>query len=159
MSRHNVTNRLHHDANEKAANQLFGFQSFDETICYIKAFFTKIEIKFQIISFENKKIVIKPSFLTECEQMLICKLFMQAFPHRTKSALIVGVSRQTTTHVLGKWAPMWATCGSCLSMLPTHHDHYEIELPQDCAENNLNKVSHLFDGKDIIIETPRKMII
>ena len=40
-------------------------------------------------------------------------------------------------------------------MLPMCHDYYEKELPADYVENNLNKVTHLVDGKDIIIETPR----
>ena len=100
--------------------------------------------------------MIKPPCMTEFEQILLCKLLMQAFPHRTKSALIVGVSRQTITYALDKWAPMWAAHGSYLSTLPMHHKCCEKELPEEQRENKLNKISHLFDGNDAIIETPRK---
>ena len=52
--------------------------------------------------------------------------------------------------------PMWATYESYLSILVMPHDYYSKELPDEYRTKNLNKITHLFDGKDIITETPRK---
>ena len=35
------------------------------------------------------------------------------------------------------------------------HDHCAKELPREHIETSLNEVTHLFDGKDTITETPR----
>ena len=51
---------------------------------------------------------------------------------------------------------MWGTFGSHVSILPMHLEHYEKEVPDECHYFNLNKVTHLFDGKDIAIEKVRK---
>ena len=36
------------------------------------------------------------------------------------------------------------------------HDYYEKEFPNDHARENMKNATHLFDGKDVIVETKRK---
>ena len=36
------------------------------------------------------------------------------------------------------------------------HDYHSKELPDEYRNKNLNKITHLFDGKDITTETPSK---
>ena len=35
------------------------------------------------------------------------------------------------------------------------HEYYKKELPDEHISNDMNNITHLFDGKDIIIETTR----
>ena len=135
---------------------MFGFASFEETIFYVKAFFTDVKMEFPKVTIgKENRIIMKPSYLTGIEQTLITKIFMHYTPHRTKASLMLDISRQSLTYHLNKWLPLWATFGSYNSVLPMPHDHYVKELPEYCRQNNLNKITHLFDGKDVIIETKR----
>ena len=68
---------------------------------------------------------------------------------------MTGVSRKATSKALKKWVPMWGTFGSYLSTLPMNHGYYEQELPEEHKENNLLSITHLVDGKDMLIETIR----
>ena len=54
LSRCNLTNAKHHQRNENAVLLMFGFQTFDETICCIKSFSTNVKIEFPTLSHENK---------------------------------------------------------------------------------------------------------
>ena len=65
----------------------------------------------------------------------------------------MGVSRQCIAYSLDNWAPVWATFVSHVSMLSMDHQHYSKETLRQHIEKGLNKVTHLFDGKDIITET------
>ena len=80
--------------------------------------------------------MIRPSYLTDLEQISVAKILLQSFPHLTKTALIVGVSRQCVSSALNKWGPMWAAYGSHLSILPMPHDYYDKELPQEHIDRN-----------------------
>ena len=156
-SRYNLTNELWHKKNEEAARLLFGFNSFDETLLYIKNFFADVNVNhFPKTSLIKKKITTSPSKLTELEQITIAKMFMQSFSHRTKLSCVLSVSRQCISDQTQKWMPMWATYGSYLSILVMPHDYHSKELPDEHRNKNLNKITHLFDGKDVIAETPRK---
>ena len=73
LSRHNLTNESHHAKKSEAAKFMFGFDSYGETITHIKSFFTQVKIEFPELFCENRKIVVKPSFLTEFEHILIAK--------------------------------------------------------------------------------------
>ena len=83
-------------------------------------------------------------------------MLIQSFPSRDKNSLIISVCRQTVTKTIEKWLPLWSTFGSCISILPRPHDYYSKDLPDDFEIHGLPKVTHLFDGKDIIVETMRK---
>ena len=139
VSRHNLTNKLWHDKNTEAASQLFGFKSFQETMLHVEAFFDDVKLEHQKVVIKSNKIEIKPSYLTDLEQLLIAKLFTHHNPHRTKLALNLDISRQAISHQIKKWLPLWATHGSHLSILPMPHDYYEKELPECYAQNNLKK--------------------
>ena len=56
---------------------------------------------------------------------------IHSLPRRTKMHTILGVSRQCVSYALEKWALLWGTFGSCLSVLPMHHGNYEKELPDE----------------------------
>ena len=145
LSRCNLSNRLHHEKHQNVSKQIFGFHSFEETLLYMQSFFEGIDMEFPILQHERGKIVLKPSHLTDLEQILTCKIFIKSFPSRSKCSIVTGLTRQCIAHSLDKWAPQWGTFGSCLSMLPMCHDCYAKELPTDYLENDLNKVTHLVD--------------
>ena len=105
---------------------------------------------------KNKKKFIQPEHLTEFEQILIAKMFMQCFPQRDKLSLVANLHRHTISNAIEKWIPLWGTFGSYISMLPMPHDYFAKELPNDYVLHNLPNVTHLFDGKDIVIECVRK---
>ena len=97
----------------------------------------------------------KPSCLIGIEKILIAKLLMQCFLYRSKCSLLLGVSRQCVTCAMKKWTPTRATFGSRLSLLPMPHEHCKKELPDERVSNDMSGMTHLFDSKDIIIETTR----
>ena len=63
----------------------------------------------------------------------------------------------TTMHVLHnkKWCSIWAACGSFLSILPMPHECYEREIHNECANDNLKNIAHLFDGNNIAVKKIR----
>ena len=81
---------------------MFGFQTFEETELRIKLFFTNAEIAHPDVSHDSRKIAIKYSYLTDCEQILVAKTLFQPFPRRAKAVLIVGASRQCAARALEK---------------------------------------------------------
>ena len=56
---------------------------------------------------------------------------------------------------LEKWAPFWGAFGMYLSVLPMNYEYYEKELLNDYIECDLKNVTHVVDGKDILIKTAR----
>ena len=76
---------------------------------------------------------------------------MQLFKFRTKYYLILNIPRQCYT--MKKWISTQAVYGSYFSIFPIPHEYYEKELPDEYIVNNMNKITHIFDRKDIIIET------
>ena len=46
LSRHNLSNELHHERNKNVANQVFGFHVFEEALLCAKSFFEEIEMEF-----------------------------------------------------------------------------------------------------------------
>ena len=155
VSRHNLTSNDWHKLNDKATHSMFGFASFQEMLNHTSAFFTDVKIEHPAMSIENGKPELIPKNLTYFGGLLITKNFMHSVAHRSKCSFQFSVSRQSITHQLGKWLPMWAKSGEHLSMLPMPHDCYAKELPPFYSDNNLNKVTHFYDGKDTAIETVR----
>ena len=106
LSRYNLVNKLWYKKNIEVASLIFGFDSFQETILHAKSFFPCADFLFPKLSVENKKIYVKPLYLTKIEQILIIKSFMQSFPYYSNCSLLVGVSRQCVTCAIKKWTPM-----------------------------------------------------
>ena len=107
LSRCNLTNKLWHDINEDAAKQLFGFNSFEETILCVKAFFTDVDVtNFPKLSLLNKKIKIRPSHLTEIEQTLMAKMFVNFLPQRNKLGLALNITRQCVSWNIENGCPI-----------------------------------------------------
>ena len=107
ICRYNMTNKMWCNKNPHAANMLFGFSTFDETLCHIKGFFSDIDITYPHVVVRNgTKIAIKPSYLSKLEQILVAKTFIQSFPHRSKLALMLGCSRQSILYYIDNWIPM-----------------------------------------------------
>ena len=135
---------------------MFGFKTFEEKMFYVTAFFIDSNMEFPRIELNDKNTSINPDNLTEFGQILIVKIFMQKFPQRRKCSLTLNMQRQVVTKYINRWMPLWATYGSHLSMLPISHDYFKKELPDFYIDNDMSNVTHLFDGKDIMIETLRK---
>ena len=93
ISRCDLNNKNYHKKNPDAEKLLFGFNFSEETISFIKVFFTEINVMHPILQYENKSIKMKPSFLTEVEQKLVAQMFMQSFNNRTKFLLVINPSR------------------------------------------------------------------
>ena len=156
VCRHNLTNQLWHNKIPQAALQMFGFKTFEEAMFYITNFFADSSMEFPRNELSDNKICIKSNNLSDVEQILIVKMFLQSFPHRQKCSMLLSISRQVVTKCINRWMPKWATFGTYLSMLPIPHDYFRKELPDFYIDNNLSNVTHVFDGKDIIIDTIRK---
>ena len=142
--------------NPDLAQLIFGFQSFEEIPLYVKAVCIRIFIMHPRMWYDNKKIKIKHASLNDFDQIIVAKMFMQSFTHRTKFGAIINLSRYTISRAINKWLPLWATSGLYLSLLPVPHDYYKKESPNDDMRENLSNITRLFDGKDTITETFRK---
>ena len=80
---------------------------------------------------------------------------MHSLPYRSKISTVLGVSMQCVSHALEKGSSLWGTFGLYLCVLPAHYGHCENKFPDELMECDLTKVTHLVDGKDMKIETPR----
>ena len=79
-SRCNLTNKLWHKSDEDAVMSLIGFKSFDETLLHVNFFLTNVNANdLPKTSLLKTKIKIMPSMLTDLEEILIAKKFMQHF--------------------------------------------------------------------------------
>ena len=82
MCRYNITNKKWHEKNNTAAQKLFGFKSFDETISYISSFFTNTKLEHPKIVTKSKEFFMQPEHLTDFEQISIAIMPMQCSPQR-----------------------------------------------------------------------------
>ena len=119
----NLTNKLHHERNLDIAQLIFGFQSFEENLLCVKAFFTSTIIACPRMCYENNKMTIDPASLNYFEQTIVAKISMQSFTHRMKFGTIIDVCRFAISRATNKCLPLWVTCGLCLSLLPMPHDY------------------------------------
>lgn len=76
---------------------------------------------------------------------------MQCFPSWDKN--FITICYQMVTNTIEKWLPFGGPFGSHLQLLSIPHNWYGKETPKDCLIHNLPNVTHLFDRKDIIVES------
>ena len=147
-----------HRRHPDAAKFYFGFQTFHETVLYIAQFFWDVKQTTGQVQFDVLvgKLEVVPTNLTDFEQILLVKYFMQSTPVRTRTGNVFGVSRTTVLKYVNKWGPRWAKYGEHLSILPIPRDYFEREMPDEMVLLGLNKNAFLFDGKDTLSETIRK---
>ena len=146
MSRWNLTKKIWHENNLNAAKILSWFNSFDDTTFCMKDFFhwsrwwrnLKTVLK-------NNKIKFRPSYLTGTEKMLITKMLIQSFKNSLWSWMCLGTASRTCD-----------TYRSCLFIIPIWHPMLIVQMNyQTNTLKKLNKSTHLFDGKQLIIELMR----
>jgi hypothetical protein len=148
-----------HDNNKTAANTLFGFQSFSETLVYINALFPDVDTTFRhtIQVRQNGTVTFQShAKLSSLEQCLATKMFMHSLPNRAVVSRIYGRSNQRLSQVLREWAPRWGKAGEFLSILPMPSFYFDKEIPDEYIDRNLENVAALLDGKDFLIHVKRK---
>ena len=147
-----------HKRHPEAAKLYFGFQTFHETQLYIAQHFWDVEQTTGQVKFDALygKLEVVPTNLTDFEQILLVKYFIQSTPVRTRTGNVFGVSRTTVLNYVNKWLPRWAKYGEHLSILPIPRDYFSRERPDEMVLLGLIKNAFLFDGKDTLSETIRK---
>jgi hypothetical protein len=109
-----------HQKHPEAAKDYFGFYSFDETKLYVALHFTEVEIKSGKLKFSvtSGTMTVVPQNLTEFEQILLVKYFIQSTPICQWTGSVFGVSHPTAHEYLKRWGPRWAKYGEHLLILP-----------------------------------------
>ena len=88
--------------------------------------------------------------------ILATKMFLHFLPSRSKSQLVFNICRSGISRRILKWVPMRGSFGSYIYLLLMPNYYYEKELPEKHSNLKLSNVTHLFDGKDIVIEILQK---
>lgn len=140
-----------HQQNPEFCKTFLGFINYNEAKIYIN-------VHFQVIPHElcyDEKTASFPS-MSDYEQIVLTKLFMESICHRSRLAEIYNLDRTRVGRIITKWAPRWGKFGERLSILPVPHDYFHKESPIEYDALGLEEVSVLFDGKDTLTESIRK---
>ena len=67
--------------------------------------------------------------MSDYEQIVLTKLFMESMCNRSRFAEIYGLDRTRVGRIITKWAPRWGKFGERPSILPMPHDYFHKESP------------------------------
>jgi hypothetical protein len=161
LSRVSLTSDNWHNKYNATVN-ILGFSSLAEAKTVVKDLFPWVDTELVgklVIRSRGKtkgKPTMMPIGLTDFEQCLATKMFMQSIPQRQRLATIWGVGPSTMGRYLKEWLPYWGKAGEFLSILHITPDYLESERPDEYYREGLEDVGSLVDGKDFLIEVKRK---
>ena len=112
LNRFNLTNPKWHQAHPTAAQHLFGFNSYEETLATLWAIWPDLlgrDIK--QLKRKGQLHVRAASSVTKLEKCLIARMKMRRFFPDETLALMVGRERCTISDYLNEWMPKYGVCG------------------------------------------------
>ena len=136
-----------HEKNSTVCLHLFGFLTFDEYKIYCKCLFPDLKLSYGT---KNTDII------TEWEKCTMVKMRMR---RGTTYEMIGSIWSRNTSSVgiyIKDWAPRWEVVGSYLSDLDLTQEYLDAERPQIFRDAAQDKVAILVDGKDFMIDDPKK---
>ena len=139
ISRPSLCNPEFYLTHRDAANFYFGFCSWSETLAYIEALFAVVPTTTSTPNVNTP--------LTSLEELLLSRMFMKRGFELELLAHIWGKSKQLIGRVLKRRVADWGEAGQDLSDLDLTLSYGNEERPACYAENQLDKVAVLLDGK------------
>ena len=136
-----------HASNPSICAHLFGFHSFAEFTVYCKCLFPDIQLQHGRQPSDN---------ITEWEKCAMVKLRMRRGTTLQMIASIWSRCRTTVGSYMTMWAPRWEMVGSYLSELDLTQEYLDSERPKIFVDADQVNVSVLVDGKDFMIDDPKK---
>jgi len=153
MNRHTLVSLRWHAENDTAAAHLFGLNSFEETLATLWSLWP--ELKHDIMSLEDHKLVMEPGPVTALEKALIARMKMRRFFADKTLAMMVGRTRRRIGQYLDEWMPKYGAAGRLWSTFDIGVDYIEATYPEDFTAADVVDIGALPDGKDIMTDTPR----
>jgi hypothetical protein len=148
LNRLNITSDAWHALNPKAANHLFGFKNWHETVVHMRNFWPDVK--------RPDSASLRPeTHMTEYEKLLITKMRFQRAMEEQMLALIWGRTQQSINLYVQECSPKWGQMGRFLSILDLNEEYLDAEIPEVFKELGLGKVGAMPDGKDFATDTPR----
>ena len=74
----------------------------------------------------------------------------------TSLGSVWNMSNLQIKQILRKWGPRWGMAEEYLSILPLSPEYFDKETLDEYFEEGLEKVCHLMDGKDFLIQVRLK---
>lgn len=136
-----------HESNPTICAHLFGFHNFNEYKVYCTCLFPEL-----VLSYGKKQ----HDAITEWEKCSMTKLRMRRGLTHEVIGAIWNRSRCIVGVYINVWAQRWEVAGSNLSDLDLTQAYLDAERPQIFRDAEQENVAVLVDGKDFMIDDPKK---
>ena len=147
LQRRLILSESWHATNPLICSHLFGFHTFIEFKVYCTCLFPAIALTHGVLPTDN---------ITEWEKCCMVKLRMRRGTTLRMIGAIWSRGRHSVGVYMNEWAPRWETAGSYLSELDLTQEYLDAERPQIFIDADQVKVSVLVDGKDFMLDDPKK---
>ena len=147
LQRRLILSETWHASNPSICSHIFGFHTFVEFKVYCKCLFPEMALIHGVQATDN---------ITEWEKCCMVKLRMRRGTTLQMIGAIWSRGRHSVGVYVSEWAPRWETVGSYLSELDLTHEYLDAERPQIFIDADQVKVSVLVDGKDFMLDDPKK---
>ena len=136
-----------HAANPLICAHIFGFHTFGEFKIYCACLFPDTALRHGRQSSDP---------ITEWEKCVMVKLRMRRGTTLQMIGSIWNRCRTAVGAYITEWAPKWEMVGSYLSELDLTQEYLDRERPKIFTDADQVNVSILVDGKDFMIDDPKK---
>jgi hypothetical protein len=142
-----ILNEAWHESNPTVCAHLFGFHNFNEYKVYCTCLFPEL-----VLSYGKKQ----HDAIKEWEKCTMAKLRMRRGLTYEVIGAIWNRSRCLVGVYINDWAQRWEVAGSYLSDLDLTQSYLDAERPQIFRDAEQENVAILVDGKDFMIDDPKK---
>ena len=142
-----LLNETWHQSNITVCAHLFGFHTFQEYKIYCTCLFPELVLSYGVKEADK---------ITEWEKCTITKLRMRRGLTLEVIGAIWSRKKNTVGVYIKEWADRWEVAGSYLSDLDLSQAYLDAERPQIFRDAEQENVAVLVDGKDFMIDDPKK---
>lgn len=147
LQRMTILTAAWHTSNPSLCNHLFGFRTFAEYKIYCTALFPELVLLFAATNLDP---------ITEWEK---CTLTIMKFRRNVSNKILAAIWNRGRT-VIGKyvleWSVKWGRAAENMIDLDISNEYLNAERPQIFSDANQREVAVLVDGKDFMINDPKK---
>ena len=147
LQRSTILSDAWHVSNPSMSHHLLGFVTFEEYKVYCRCIFPDLVL----LSGQMQSDVI-----TEWEKCTMVKIRMRRGTTYEMIGAIWSRNRSSIGIYVKDWAAKWEIAGSYLSDLDLTQEYLDAERPQIFRDAEQDKVAILVDGKDFMIDDPKK---
>ena len=156
VSRLTMLNDEWHDKHKDAAWLLWGYNSWDETKLYVKAYFPELDTSYDPSKHiqQSKDGGFRLPNLSDFERCMITRMFFHSFSRQNIVAMFIDRDRTAIGKIIKQWAPRWANVGIDLSILDITDDYLTKEVPDKNIDLGKPHLVYV-DGKDYLCAPKR----